>query len=129
MARVKERKHNPQLKTAILSDGRESLYLEYYLGREQEAVLDKAGNPVYYTTGKMAGKPKVKITHKRKKETLNLYLIARPRTPIERQMNRDTQELAEQIRNEKSGYFWRTKRATNSRESDKLTFLTISRPI
>ena len=123
MARVKERKHNPQLKTAILSDGRESLYLEYYLGREQEPVLDKAGNPVYYTTGKMAGKPKVKITHKRKKETLNLYLIARPRTPIERQMNRDTQELAEQIRNEKERLFLEDKEGYKFKRERQINFL------
>ncbi len=123
MAIVKERKHNPQLKTAPLNDGRESLYLEYYLGREQEPVLDKAGNPVYYTTGKMAGKPKYKVTHKRKKEALNLYLITKPRTPIERQMNRDTQELAEQIRNEKERQFLEDKEGYKFKRERQINFL------
>lgn len=123
MAIVRERKHNPQLKTATLSDGRESLYLEYYLGREQVPVFDKAGNPVYYTAGKMEGRQKYKITHKRKKEVLNLYLIAKPRTPIERQMNRDTQELAEQIRNEKERQFLEDKEGYKFKRERQINFL------
>ena len=79
-------KENPKLQQSTLLDGRISLYLEYYLGRTQ--WIDEE-------TGK------VKIKHSRKKESLNLYLIATPRTPIERQANRDTLELAKEIRAER----------------------------
>lgn len=94
-------KNNPQLKTATLKDGRESLYLEYYLGRESTPILDEFGEPVLYESGKMKGKPKYKVTHNRRKETLNLYLISKARTPIERQQNKETLELANKIRFEK----------------------------
>ena len=76
----------------MLSDGRISLYLEYYLGREETPALDDNGNPVLYETGRMAGKPKVHIKHNRRKENLQLYLIAKPRTPVERQQNKETPE-------------------------------------
>ena len=36
-------KENPKLGQSPLSDGRVSLFLEYYLGREEEAVLDEIG--------------------------------------------------------------------------------------
>lgn len=77
-------KDNPKLEQRPLKDGRISLYLEYYLGRTETPVVDEDGNPVLYTSGAMAGKPKVKITHNRKKETLPYYLIASPKTPAER---------------------------------------------
>ena len=79
-------KDNPKLRQSTLSDGRISLYLEYYLGRAQ--WIDE-------TTGA------IKVKHDRKKETLNLYLTANPRTPRERQSNRDTLELAKEIRAER----------------------------
>ena len=71
-------KENPKLEQNVLSDGRISLYLEYYLGREETPVLDENGNPVLYEPGKMMGKPKVHIKHNRRKENLQLYLIAKP---------------------------------------------------
>lgn len=98
-------KENPKLEQKIMADGRISLYLEYYLGRVSEPVLDEYGEQVYYTTGAMKGKPKMKITHNRKKEHLNLYLIAKPRTPIERQINKETLELAKNIRIEREQEF------------------------
>lgn len=49
------------------SDGRISLYLEYYLGREEKPVLDENGNQVYYDSGKMQGKPKFAVKHNRRK--------------------------------------------------------------
>lgn len=98
-------KENPRLEQNILLDGRISLYLEYYLGREQKPVLDKYGNQVYYTTGAMAGKPKFSVKHNRKKENLNLYLLDKPRTPIERQTNKETLELALKIRAEREQEF------------------------
>lgn len=79
-------KNNPKLLQNTLADGRISLYLEYYLGRNQW-VDEETG--------------KIKVKHNRKKETLNLYLIANPRTPIERQSNKETMELAIKIRAEK----------------------------
>lgn len=79
-------KENPKLQQNTLSDGRISLYLEYYLGRTQ--WIDEE-------TGK------TKVKHDRKKESLNLYLIAKPRTPIERQTNKETLELAKEIRAER----------------------------
>ncbi len=106
MAKLENKaKENPKLEQNVLSDGRISLYLEYYLGREETPVLDDNGNPVLYETGKMMGKPKVHIKHNRRKENLQLYLIAKPRTPAERQQNKETLELAAKIRAEREQQF------------------------
>ncbi|AXV48986.1 site-specific integrase [Prevotella denticola] len=106
MAKLENKaKENPKLEQNVLSDGRISLYLEYYLGREETPVLDDNGNPVLYETGKMTGKPKVHIKHNRRKENLQLYLIAKPRTPVERQQNKETLELAAKIRAEREQQF------------------------
>lgn len=75
MARIENRKkQNPKLQQSELSDGRVSLYLEYYIGRTETPVLDEDGNQVLYTEGAMVGKPKFRIKHTRKKENLNLYI-------------------------------------------------------
>ncbi|PXV62066.1 site-specific recombinase XerD [Dysgonomonas alginatilytica] len=79
-------KENPKLQEKLLADGRKSLYLEYYLGRQQ------------WTDEKT---DKVKVKHDRRKESLNLYLIAKPRTPIEKQTNDETLTLAKKIRFER----------------------------
>ena len=106
MAKLENKaKENPKLEQNVLADGRVSLYLEYYLGREETPVLDDNGNPVLYETGKMMGKPKVHIKHNRRKENLQLYLIAKPRTPAERQQNKETLELAAKIRAEREQQF------------------------
>ena len=106
MAKLENKaKENPKLEQNVLSDGRISLYLEYYLGREETPVLDDNGNPVLYETDKMTGKPKVHIKHNRRKENLQLYLIAKPRTPVERQQNKETLELAAKIRAEREQQF------------------------
>ncbi len=94
-------KQNPQLKQRPLSGGRIALYLEYYQGRDQKPRLDEAGKPMYYTTGAMAGRPMYIVSHHRKKEELKLYLIEKPRTPEEREKNKETLLLAERIRQEK----------------------------
>ena len=95
MAKLENKtKENPKLEQNKLSDGRISLYLEYYLGREEKPVLDENGNQVYYDSGKMQGKPKFAVKHNRRKENLSLYLIDKPRTPAERQQNKETLELA-----------------------------------
>ncbi len=94
-------KQNPQLRERPISGGRIALYLEYYLGRKSAPKLDENGNRMYYQTGDMAGKPMYVVHHERKKEELKLYLVAKPRTPEERERNRETVALAEKIRQEK----------------------------
>lgn len=95
-------KANPQLKQRALAGGRIALYLEYYLGRSQEPRLDEAGQPMYYPAGtKMGGKPMFVVKHERRQEELKLYLVAKPRTPEEREQNRETLILAEKIRQER----------------------------
>ena len=102
MAKVENKtKDNPKLEQRVLADGQISLYLEYYLGRVSEPVLDEFGEPVLYESGKMAGTPKYKIRHIRRKENLNLYLVAKPRTPIDREQNAQTLRLAEKVRFER----------------------------
>lgn len=77
---------NPKLGAKILSDGRESLYLDYYFG---------------YTMVYDEGKDKQVARKDRKREFLKLYLWQAPRTPIERKQNKETLELAKKIRFEK----------------------------
>lgn len=77
---------NPKLGAKILSDGRESLFLDYYLGYEM-AWSEKLGREV--------------AKKNRRREYLRLYLWQAPRTPIERQQNKETLELAKKIRFER----------------------------
>ena len=106
-------KDNPRLEQRVMNDGRISLYLEYYFGYSREQVFDEHGEPARYESGKMAGQLKYRYKHDRRKENLEgLYLIAKPRTPIEKQRNKQIQEKAEEIRaereqqllNDKQGY-------------------------
>jgi len=108
-------KQNPQLKRKALADGRESLYLEYYLGSERVPQVDIKGEPVCYpddlmTTDKetglpvpspMRGKQKFTVKHKRKKESLGLYLVNNARTKADRELNREALEVASRIRFER----------------------------
>ena len=106
MANIKTRsKQNPRLQQAELSDGRASLYLEFYLGRSETPVLDENGKQVLYTEGAMAGKPKYKVKHIRKKEILNLYIWLHPRNAQERLQNKNTLAMAESIRYEREQKF------------------------
>lgn len=77
---------NPKLGAKILSDGRESLFLDYYLGYKM--VYDEA-------------KDKQVARKERKREFLKLYLWQAPRTPIERQQNKEMLQLAKDIRYER----------------------------
>lgn len=77
---------NPKLGAKVLSDGRESLFLDFYLGF-QMAVSSKTG------------KEYKRVNNKR--EYLSLYLWQAPRTPMERQQNKETLELAKKIRFER----------------------------
>jgi site-specific recombinase XerD len=102
MAKLENKtKDNPRLEQRELSDGRISLYLEYYLGRQSEPILNEAGEPILYESGKMAGTPKYKVKHIRRKENLNLYLVANPKTPFDRNQNKETLQLAKKIRYER----------------------------
>ena len=94
-------KENPKLGQSTLSDGRVSLFLEYYLGREEMPILDENGGQVIYESGKMAGKPKFSVKHNRRKENLYLYILNKPKTAVERQRNKETLELAVKIRHER----------------------------
>lgn len=76
---------NPKLFAQVLSDGRESLYLEFYLGYTE--AVSKSGN-----TYKKVN---------RQTERLGLFLWQAPRTPIERQQNKETLALAKKIRHER----------------------------
>ena len=60
MAKLENKtKENPKLEQNKLSDGRISLYLEYYFGREEKPVLDENGNQVYYDKWKDARQAQV----------------------------------------------------------------------
>lgn len=117
------KKDNPRLEQRLLADGQINLYLEFYLGRECEPVLDDMGNPVLYESGKMKGKPKYKVRHNRRKENLNLYLIEKPRTPIDRQHNRETLMLAKQIRQEKEQEFLENREGYRLKKDRQINFL------
>lgn len=77
---------NPKLGAKILSDGRESLFLDFYLGFNM-SISSKSG------------KEYKRVNNKR--EFLKLYLWQAPRTPIERLQNKETLELAKKIRFER----------------------------
>ena len=124
MAKLENKtKDNPRLEQRLMADGQISLYLEYYLGRVCEPVLDECGNPVLYESGKMAGTPKYKIRHNRRKESLNLYLIEKPRTPIDRQHNKETLLLANRIRQEKEQAFLENKEGYRFKKDRQINFL------
>lgn len=76
---------NPKLLAQALSDGRDSLYLEFYLGHEM--AVSKSGK--HYKKSK-------RIT-----ERLGLYLWQSPRNSAERQLNKEVLELARRIRFER----------------------------
>lgn len=76
---------NPKLMGRALSDGRDSLYLEFYFGKVE--VVSKNGNTYQ--------------KNERRNEILGLYLWQTPRTSQERQQNKETLEIAKRIRFEK----------------------------
>lgn len=119
-------KDNPKLQQSTLSDGRISLYLEYYLGRTQTPVIDEdTGEQSIYETGAMKGKPKYKIKHNRRKENLNLYLINNPRTPIDRESNKKILDIAKEIRLEREQEFKADKTGKRVTASKKINFLDL----
>lgn len=80
---------NPRLlKKLVKNDTEYSLYLEYQMGYNRDNG-----------------------TSIRKKESLSLYLLASPRTPIQRQQNKETLELAKRFVSSVSKNSWITARA------------------
>ncbi len=77
---------NPKLGAKRLSDGRESLFLDFYLGFS-------------LSVSSKTGKEYKRVNNKR--EYLSLYLWQSPKTPIERQQNKEILELAKKIRFER----------------------------
>ena len=106
-----------------MSDGRASLWLEFYLGRSESPVYDDDGNPVLYESGAMKGKPKYRVKHLRKKEAINLYVWLHPRTAQERQQNKNTLQLAEKIRFEKEQEMLEDRKGYRIKR-EKVSFLT-----
>lgn len=124
MARLQNHaKQNPKLRQLELKDGRASLYLEYYLGRSETPVLDENGEQVLYTSGVMKGKPKFHVKHTRKKENLNLYIWAHPRSQQERLQNKNTLQLAEKIRFEREQQFLEDREGYRLKKDKETNFL------
>ena len=99
---------NPKLYARVLRDGRESLYLEYYKGYKK-------------VFNEKTGKESVKVD--RQKEQLNLYLWTAPRTPIERQQNKETLALARKIRFERGVQFIEDKEGYKFKKDRNINFL------
>ena len=76
---------NPKLMGRALSDGRDSLYLEFYFGKVE--VTSRSGTTYQ--------------KNERRNEILGLYLWQAPRTPLERKQNKETLEMAKRIRIER----------------------------
>ncbi len=99
---------NPKLGAKILSDGRESLFLDYYFGY-QMVYSEKLDREV--------------AKKDRKREFLSLYLWQAPRTPIERQQNKETLELAKKIRFERGQELLESVEGYRLKKSRDINFL------
>jgi integrase len=78
-----DRQANPKLGAKLLSDGRASLFLDFYFG---------------FTMVYNESQDKMVPKKQKRRESLNLYLYQKPRTPQERQENKDNLELANKLR-------------------------------
>jgi integrase/recombinase XerD len=99
---------NPKLGAKILSDGRESLFLDYYFGYKM--VYDEAND-------------KQVAKKDRKREALKLYLWQAPRTPLERQQNKNTLELAKKIKFERGQELLESVEGYRLKREHKINFL------
>ena len=99
---------NPKLGAKVLSDGRESLFLDYYFG-----------------TGKIYDDEKdcFVVRKDRKRQYLKLYLWRAPRNPMERQQNKETLELAKKIRFERGQQILNDGRGYRLKTEQKVYFL------
>ena len=99
---------NPKLGAKVLSDGRESLFLDFYLGFDL-CISSKTG------------KEYKRVNNKR--EYLSLYLWQAPRTPFERQQNKETLELAKKIRFERGQQLLENAEGYRLKKSNDINFL------
>lgn len=99
---------NPKLGAKVLSDGRESLFLDFYLGYDM-AISSKTGREYK------------RVNNKR--EYLKLYLWQAPRTPMERQQNKETLELAKKIRFERGQELLESVEGYRLKKSRDINFL------
>ena len=91
---------NPRLLRKPVKDGSEySLYLEYQIGYNHDNG-----------------------TSIRRKESLSLYLVASPRTPVERQKNKETLDLAKKIRFEREQEFLEDKEGYRLKKDRTVNF-------
>ena len=91
---------NPRLLRKSVKDGSEySLYLEYQIGYNHDNG-----------------------TSIRRKESLSLYLVASPRTPVERQKNKETLDLAKKIRFEREQEFLEDKEGYRLKKDKTVNF-------
>ena len=86
---------NPKLEVKMLADGRGSLYLLYNFG--YNGAIGKS---------------------ERKKEFLKLYIIGTPRTPVERQQNKETLALAKKIKEERGQQYLDDKEGYRLKQRD-----------
>ena len=82
-----DRQANPKLGAKMLSDGRASLFLDYYFG---------------FTMVYSESLDKMVPKKQKRRESLNLYLYSNPRTPQQRQENKEILALADKIRRDKA---------------------------
>lgn len=99
---------NPKLMGRALSDGRDSLYLEFYFGKVE--VTSKNGNTYQ--------------KNERRNEILGLYLWQAPRTPLERQQNKETLEIAKRIRFERGQELLERSEGYRLKKDKDVNFLT-----
>lgn len=71
----------------------------------------------------MKGKPKFHVKHTRKKENLNLYIWAHPRSQQERLQNKNTLQLAEKIRFEREQQFLEDREGYRLKKDKETNFL------
>ena len=83
----KTREDNPKLGAKLLSDGRESLFLDYYFG---------------FTMVYNNAQDKMVPKKQKRRESLSLYIWHSPRTPQQRQENKETLAIAKKIRDNKA---------------------------
>lgn len=127
MAKVETKnKQNPKLVQTVLKDGRASLALEYYLGRSETPVLDDDGNPILYTEGAMAGRPKYKSSITANEKILiytSGYILAR-----NRRGHRTATLFPSLKKSDSSGNrsFWRTEKDTVSKRRKRWICSAIS---
>ena len=92
---------NPRLLRKPVKNGTEySLYLEYQMGYNRDNG-----------------------TSIRKKESLSLRILSSPRTPIQRQQNKETLELAKKIRYEREQQFLENKEGYRLKKEKGINFL------